>query len=189
MNLAAIGAGGQAAGDLSNMTSENIVALCDVDDRHAADMFKRFPQAKRYWDFRKMLDEQAGKLDCVLVGTPDHTHAVAAMAAMNHGKHVYCEKPLAHSVAKSRAMREAARGGSSSPRWATRDIRLIRYEYSANGFGTASIGNVTEVHAGCDAFSDIYCQVRKLAAVAKERPAVPKELDWDLWQGPAAVRP
>jgi predicted dehydrogenase len=109
LNLAAIGAGGQAASDLSNMTSENIVALCDVDDRRAADMFQRFPQAKKYKDFRRMLEEMGDKIDAVLVGTPDHTHAVAAMAAMDHGKHVYCEKPLAHSVAEIRAMRQKAK--------------------------------------------------------------------------------
>jgi predicted dehydrogenase len=189
LNLAAIGAGGQAAGDLSNMTSENIVALCDVDDRHAADMFKRFPQAKRYRDFRKMLDEQAAKLDCVLVGTPDHTHAVAAMATMNYGKHVYCEKPLAHSVAEVRAMREAARSRKLITQVGNQGHSFDSIRVFCEWIWDGAIGNVTEVHAGCDAFSDIYCQVRNLATVAKARPAVPKELDWDLWQGPAAVRP
>lgn len=189
LNIAAIGAGGQAASDLKNMAGENIVALCDVDDRRAAKMFEQFPQAKRYRDFRKMLDEQADKIDAVLVGTPDHTHAVAAMAAMKHGKHVYCEKPLAHSVADVRAMRKEAaqrklitqvgnQGHSSD------SIRLF-CEWIWDG----AIGNVTEIHAGCDAFPDTYCQIRNLQAVANERPDVPHEFDWELWQGPAAARP
>lgn len=189
LNLAAIGAGGQAAGDLGNMTSENIIALCDVDDRRAADMFKRFPKARRYRDFRQMLDEQADKLDCVLVGTPDHTHAVAAMAAMRHGKHVYCEKPLAHSVAEVRAMREEARTRKLVTQVGNQGHSFDSIRVFCEWIWDGAIGTVTEIHAGCDAFPGLYCQVDKLAAVAKERPPVPKELDWDLWQGPAAARP
>src|SRR5947209_13948589 len=126
LNIASIGAGGQAAADLQNMAGENIVALCDVDERRARDMFQRFPRAKRYKDFRRMLEEQGEKIDAVLVGTPDHTHAVAAMAAMRLGKHVYCEKPLAHSVGEVRALREVARQrklitqvGVRTTRWRT----------------------------------------------------------------------
>ncbi len=189
VNLAAIGAGGQAASDLQNMANENIVALCDVDDRSAAGMFKRFPQARRYKDFRKMLDAESGKIDAVLVGTPDHTHSVAAMAAMNHGKHVYCEKPLAHSVAEVRALRDKARQRNlitqvGNQGHSSDSIRLL-CEWIWDG----AIGNVTEIHAGCDAFPETYCQIRNLEKVATERPAVPKELDWDLWQGPAAEQP
>ena len=189
LNIAAIGAGGQAAADLKNMTDENIVALCDVDDRRAAEMFQKFPEAKRYKDFRKMLDEMDGKIDAVLVGTPDHTHAVAAMAAMKRGKHVYCEKPLAHSIAELRALRRMAKSrklvtqvgnqGHSSD-----SIRLF-CEWVWDG----AIGNVTEVHAGCGVFRDTYCQINSLDQVLKERPPVPPELDWDLWQGPVAKRP
>ena len=189
LNLAAIGAGGRAADDLGNMTSENIIALCDVDDRRAADMFKRFPQAKRYRDFRQMLDEQAIKIDCVLVGTPDHTHAVAAMAAMHHGKHVYCEKPLAHCVAEVRAMRETARKQKLITQVGNQGHSFDSIRMFCEWIWDGAIGNVTEIHAACDAFADLYCQVRNLAAVTKERPAVPAEVDWDLWQGPAAVRP
>ncbi len=188
LNIAAIGAGGQAAGDLSNMTSENIVALCDVDDRRAADMFKQFPSAKRYKDFRKMLDEQAEKIDCVLVGTPDHTHAVAAMAAMKRGKHVYCEKPLAHSIADVRAMRAEAKKRKLITQVGNQGHSTDSIRVFCEWIWDGAIGKVTEVHAGCDAFPEIYCQVRNLEAIAKETPAVPKELDWELWQGPAAVR-
>src|SRR5436190_14079575 len=97
LNLGFIGAGGRAAENLKEMTSENIIALCDVDDKNAAETFAKFPNAKRYRDFRKMLDEEKS-LDAVVVSTPDHTHAIAAIAALRAGKHVYCEKPLAHSI-------------------------------------------------------------------------------------------
>ena len=189
LNIAGIGAGGQAAGDLQNMTSENIVALCDVDDRRAADMFKRFPQAKRYKDFRKMLDAQGDKIDAVLVGTPDHTHAVAAMAAMNHGKHVYCEKPLAHSVGEVRALRKAAQERKVITQVGNQGHSSDSIRIFCEWIWDGAIGNVTEIHAGCDAFPETYCQIRNLEQVAKERPPVPRELDWDLWQGPAAARP
>src|SRR5207237_8850129 len=103
-----IGVGGQGRGDLEAVNSHNIVALCDVDTSRAADTFKRFPQAKIYRDFRKMFDEMEKQIDAVVVATPDHTHAVAAMAAIRRGKHVYCEKPLAHSIHEVRELMKAA---------------------------------------------------------------------------------
>jgi predicted dehydrogenase len=171
------------------MASENIVALCDVDDRQATGMFKSFPQAKRYKDFRKMLDAQGDKIDAVLVGTPDHTHAVAAMAAMNHGKHVYCEKPLAHSVGEVRALRKAAQERKVITQVGNQGHSSDSIRIFCEWIWDGAIGNVTEIHAGCDAFPETYCQIRNLEQVAKERPPVPRELDWDLWQGPAAARP
>lgn len=95
-------------GDLRGVESENIVALCDVDWQHAAGTFKRYPAAKRYRDFRKMLDQESD-IDAVVIATPDHTHAVASMAAIKKGKHVYCEKPLTRTVYEARALAQAAR--------------------------------------------------------------------------------
>src|SRR5262249_1480551 len=106
LNIASIGVGGQGAGDIGNFAAENIVALCDVDDARAAGTFDRFPQAKRYKDFRKMLDEMGKSIDAVSVSTPDHVHAIASIHAMKAGKHVYCQKPLAHSVWECRMMAE-----------------------------------------------------------------------------------
>ena len=186
VRLAVIGCGGQGAGDLGAMADEDIVALCDVDDRRAADSFNKFPKAKRFKDFRKMFDAMNNDIDAVLVATPDHTHAVAALAAIGHGKHVYCEKPLAHSVAEVRAMRKAAlekkvitqvgnQGHSSG------SIRLF-----CEMVWAGAIGKVTEVHAGCDAFKEVYCQINKREQLRSEKPPVPAELDWDLWLGPTA---
>ncbi len=189
INLAAIGCGGQPAGDLSNMADENIVALCDVDDRRAADTFNKHPQAKRYKDFRKMLDEMGHQIDAVLVGTPDHTHAVAVMAVMQHGKHVFCEKPLAHSVAEVRAMRKEANTRKLITQMGNQGHSSESIRIFCEWIQDGAIGNVSEVHAGCGAFKEVYCQINKLEQVQKERPEVPKELDWDLWQGPVSERP
>jgi hypothetical protein len=98
LNIAGIGVAGRGAGDIGEVSSENIVALCDVDFRHAAGTFKKYPKARQYRDFRKMLDKENKNIDAVVVATPDHTHAVATMMAIKMGKHVYCEKPLAHDI-------------------------------------------------------------------------------------------
>ncbi|MBP8912364.1 MAG: Gfo/Idh/MocA family oxidoreductase, partial [Phycisphaerae bacterium] len=110
VNVAAIGAGGMGAGntDACAGAGANIVALCDVDFERAAGQFKKYPNAKQYKDFRKMLDEQKD-IDAVIVATPDHMHAIASIAAMRRGKHVYCQKPLTRLVSEARAMTEAAR--------------------------------------------------------------------------------
>ncbi len=187
INIAGIGVGGRGGGDIRAVGGENIVALCDVDDRRAAGTYKKFPDAKRYRDFRKMLDEMHRQIDAVVVGTPDHTHAVACMAALKRGKHVYCEKPLAHSIGEIRRLRKAARDakvvtqvgnqGHSSPR-----IRSL-CEWVWDG----AIGKVSEVHAACNAFGGKYSAVNDLPRL-KEKHEVPKELDWDLWLGPARRR-
>jgi len=108
LNIAGIGVGGMGKSNLRNLESENIVALCDVDHEYAAPVFKRYPKAKVYTDFRKMLDKQKD-IDAVVIATPDHTHAVISMAAMLRGKHVYCQKPLTHDIYESRMLAKAAK--------------------------------------------------------------------------------
>ncbi len=108
LNIAGIGVGGQGGGDISRMQSENIVALCDVDWARAARTFKKFPDAPRYRDFRIMLEKHKD-IDAVVVGTPDHAHAVVAMAAIQLGKHVFCEKPLTHTIFEARTLTETAK--------------------------------------------------------------------------------
>jgi predicted dehydrogenase len=189
LNIAAIGIGGMGASNLKACEGENIVALCDVDDSYAAGTFNRYPNAKRYKDYRVLLDKQKD-IDAVIIATPDHTHAVIAMAAMQAGKHVYCQKPLTHTVVEARKITEAAaryrvqtqmgnQGHSSD------SMRLLK-EWLADG----AIGTVTEVHAwtdrpvGGDPWSNFAVQ-----AQSKETPPVPPSLDWDLWLGPAPFRP
>ena len=109
LNFAAIGSGGQGASNIRAASpTENIVALCDVDDRRAAETFKAFPNATTHRDFRKMLDKEASNIDAVVVATPDHMHATAAMWCMERGKHVYVQKPLVRTIWEARQMREAA---------------------------------------------------------------------------------
>ena len=187
LNIAAIGAGGRAANCIDGVSSENIIAIADVDDRRATKTYQKYPNAKRYRDFRTMLDDMDQQIDAVVVGTPDHTHAVAVMNAIGRGKHVYCEKPLAHSISEVRTMAKAAREhkvitqlgnqGHSSD-----DIRLF-CEWIWDG----AIGNVTEIHTGCDAFKELYCQIHNLPKLT-ENHKIPSELDWDLWLGPSGCR-
>jgi predicted dehydrogenase len=189
IRLAAIGAGGQAAADLNEMAAEHIVALCDVDDARAAEMFARFPEARRYRDFRVMLGEMADGIDAVLVGTPDHTHAVACRAAMALNKPVYCEKPLAHDVAEVRALRREAAERRLITQVGNQGHSTDSIRVFAEWVRDGAIGEVTEVHAGIESSSGSYFQINRLAQVRQERPAVPETLDWPLWQGPVPERP
>jgi hypothetical protein len=184
LNIAAIGVGGRGAGDIDEVSSENIVALCDVDDRQAAGAYKKYPNARKYKDFRVMLGKEAKNIDAVIVATPDHTHAVAAMMAIKMGKHVYCEKPLAHSIYEVRRVTEAARQAKVATQLgnqaqAGEETRLTS-EYILAG----AIGLVREVHSWCN---------RPISPRGLNRPTetqpVPPELDWDLWLGPAPSRP
>ena len=109
LNIAGVGIGGMGNANLKNMEkTENIVALCDVDWKYAKPVFDRHPQAKKYWDYRKMLDEMGSSIDAVLVATADHTHAIITADAMTMGKHVYTQKPLTHSVYESRLLTKLA---------------------------------------------------------------------------------
>jgi predicted dehydrogenase len=190
LNLAAIGVGakGQGAANLKACAGENIVALCDVDADYAAPTFARYPSAKTYVDYREMLDKQKD-IDAVIVATPDHTHAVITLAALAAGKHVYCQKPLTHTVREARTVTEAARRAKVQTQMgnqghSSESIRLLK-EWLAAGV----IGDVREVHAwtdrpvGGDPWSNFAVQ-----AQPKDTPPVPATLDWDRWLGPVAHR-
>ena len=112
LNIAGVGFGGQGASDLEEVSSQNIVALCDVDWDYAAKTFKQYPAAKRYKDFRQMLDKEKS-IDAVVVATPDHNHAIVSITAIKHGKHVYCEKPLTRTVYEARAVAKGGARGQS----------------------------------------------------------------------------
>lgn len=191
LDIAAIGAGGQAEWDLDQLVSENIVALCDVDDERAAKSYQKFPQARRYKDFRIMLEKEKS-IDAVVVAIPDHLHAVAAMAAIRCAKHVYCEKPLTHTVHEARALALAAKQAGVATQMGNQGMafegnRLIK-EWLADG----AIGAVREVHVWSDrptrlGTTDLWWAqgVHRPA----DQPPIPATLDWDLWLGPAPYRP
>jgi len=190
LNIAGVGAGGQAGGDLGQFTSENIVALCDVDWAHAAGTFKRFPQAKQYKDFRKMLEE-VKEIDAVIVGTPDHIHAPASMMAMKLGKHVYCEKPLTHSVWEARQVALTSREKKVATQMGNQGQASEETRRLCELVWHGAIGPVREAHIWTDRpsqglFNEYWPQGVERP---KETPAVPSTLDWDLWLGPAPQRP
>jgi predicted dehydrogenase len=183
LNVAGIGVGGMGKSNLKNLSDENIVAICDVDEKYAGKVFDEYPQAKKYSDFRKMLEKQK-EIDAVVVATPDHTHAVISMMAMKMGKHVYCQKPLTHSVYEARMLTEAAREYKVATQMGNQGhsgegVRLI-CEWIWDG----AIGAVREVHAWTN--RPVWPQGIDRP---QESPAVPATLDWDLWLGPAPVRP
>jgi predicted dehydrogenase len=190
LNLAGIGVGGQGGHDLGQMESENIVALCDVDKRHAGHIFKKYPKAQQFTDYRQMLD-QVKEIDAIVVGTPDHHHAFAAMEGIKRGKGVYCEKPLTHTVWEARRLATAAHeakvatqmGNQGQASEATR--RLCELVWAG------TIGDVREAHIWTDRpsrglFDEYWPQG---VGRPKDTPPVPDSLDWDLWVGPAPMRP
>lgn len=191
LNVAAIGAGGQAAADINDVARDSgtrMVALCDADlrtDRRNAPIFSKFPEAKVYQDFRKMLDEMDKQIDAVIVGTPDHTHAVAAMAAMKRGKHVYCEKPMAHSVAEVRALMKAARDYKVVTQLGNQGHSFDTIRTFCEWIWDGAIGNVHTIHCGCAGVNSALDRLPRLS----EKEEVPEGLDWDLWLGPAQERP
>lgn len=186
INIAGIGVGGQGAHDLGAVEKgNNLVALCDVDTRRSAASQEKFPEAKRYQDFRKMLDEMGPRIDAVVVATPDHTHAVAAMAAIRHGKHVFCEKPLAHSVYEVRALMKAAKEANVVTQLGNQGHSFDSIRDFCEWIWDGAIGTVHTIHAGCEAVNSGIDQLGRL----KEQQPVPETLDWDLWLGPALYRP
>jgi predicted dehydrogenase len=191
LNIAAVGIGGQGSVDLKALASENIVALCDVDAEYAAHTFAEYPTAKRYTDFRVMLEKEK-TIDAVLVATPDHLHAVVTMAALKLGKHVYCEKPLTRTVHEARAIATAAREARVATQMGNQGMAFEGNRLINEWISDGAIGPVREVHV----WSDRPTQRGKMPlwwAQGVERPTdtppVPKTLDWDLWLGPAPYRP
>ncbi len=190
INIAGIGVGAQGGGDIDAMAGEahNIVALCDVDHNYAAKTFGRYPKATQFKDYRVMLDKLDKEIDAVVIGTPDHTHAVIAMEAMRRGKHVYCEKPLAHNVHEVRQLMAAARKYKVTTQLGNQGHSSGSIRRVCEWVGAGAIGKVHTVHARCDAFRNVYSQMRNLAK-ADEKHEVPAHLDYDLWIGPAQFRP
>jgi len=182
LGVAVIGVGGRGAVNLEAVQGENVVALCDVDEQRAGDAFDRFPKARKHHDFRRMLEGMDRQIDAVVVSTPDHTHAVAGVIALHLGKHVYCEKPLAHSVHECRVMAElaarkkvATQMGTQRHVWANqrRVVELVR---------SGTIGPVEACHVWIGGS-------RGGGERPKDVPPVPAHLKWDLWLGPAPERP
>jgi len=183
LNIACIGVGGMGGSDLGSVGSENIVALCDVDwGRHTAKSFERHPNAKKYKDFRKMLDAEEKNIDAVTVSTPDNCHAVAAMAAIKRGRHVYCQKPLCHDIYEVRQLTEEARKRGLMTQMGTQLHATGEMKRFVEWVKSGVIGKVNKV--------DIWSGKNWGGGERPtDTPLVPETLDWDLWLGPAPYRP
>ncbi len=182
LDIAVLGVGGRGNKLLDDLTHQNIVALCDVDSKYAAPAFERFPRAKKYEDYRRMLDREEKSIDAIVVATTDHTHIPISMMALKRGKHCYCEKPLGHNIHEVRAVTELARKSGLATQLGTGAHSGSNYRSMVVMIRAGVIGKVREVHAWCD-------QAWPPGDRPKHGPPVPKSLNWDLWLGPAPVRP
>ena len=182
LNIAAIGVGGRGGDDLNEVKSENIVALCDVNEKNLAAAAKKFPQAKTYADWRKCLDQK--DIDAVVCATTDHTHAFVNVWAMNRGKHVYCEKPLANCVQEARLVRETylKNKGKLATQMGTQIHASDNYRRMVELIRRGAIGTVDKVHVWCS-------RTPEGGSYLPAAEPVPSHINWDLWLGPAPFHP
>lgn len=196
LNIALVGVGGRGASNLNDVSSENIVALCDVFEPAVDRAASRHPSARKLRDFRRLYDH-ANEFDAVVVSSTEHTHAFATLPALQLGKHVYCEKPLSHSVWEARVIREAANKAKVATQMGTQIHASENYRRVVELIQTGAIGPVTEVHVWVGRAwgrqSPEAAKKNHDIVYAEERPTttdpVPAGLDWDLWLGPAPERP
>jgi predicted dehydrogenase len=187
LNVAFIGVGGRGDANVKALHAlkQNVVAFADVDDNRAAKAYTAFPNTPRFRDYRKLLDTTKG-IDAVVVATPDHTHAPASMAALRLGKHVYCEKPLAHSVYEVRLMHEAADKGKLATQMGNAGTGANGFRQGVEVIQSGVIGLVHTVHVWTNRPGNSWKQG---VDVPTDQPPPPAGLDWNLWLGTAAERP
>jgi len=181
LNIGIIGVHSRGAQNMKAVASENIVALCDVDENYLAEAAQKYPQAKTYIDWRKMLDQK--DIDAVTVSTTEHTHALISVMAMKRGKHVYCEKPLAHSVYEARVMRQTCKQTKVATQMGTQIHATDNYRRVVELIQSGAIGPVREAHVWVEQ------GIEGPRSRPEESQPVPKNLHWDLWLGPAPWRP
>jgi predicted dehydrogenase len=185
LDIALVGVGGRGEWFTSTIPrmGQNLVALCDVDESKNPDAYERLKEARRFRDFRRMLDQMGKSIDAVIVATPDHTHAVASAAALHAGKPVFCEKPLTRTLHESRALRELARRQRVATSMGNQGTAAGPFRRALELIRNGTIGEIKEVHFWNDSGG----------ADRKQPPGpggpVPEDLDWNLWLGPAAYRP
>jgi len=187
LNVACIGVGVQGETNLTNVSqTENIVAICDVDDRQSEKFKAKFPDAKYYRDYRLMFKEMP-EIDAVVVSKPDHAHFGPVMTAIAHGKHVYCEKPLAHSVEEVRAITEAAKRAGVKTQLGIQGHSSEHIRRCCEWIWDGAIGEVREIHAWCDRPMGGYCFPSSIAR-PDATPPIPSGFDWNGWLGPVKER-
>ena len=182
LNIGAIGAGGKGASDIREFAKSpnvNIVALVDVDDRASAETRKKFPKAKYYKDYREMLSKEHKNIDACSISTPDHVHAVATIAAMQLGKHVYTQKPLTHDIYEARALTEAAQKYKVVTQMGNQGASGDGVRQMMEWYNAGLIGDATEIH--CWTNRPVWPQG---FGKPTGKDQIPTELDWKLWLGP-----
>ena len=184
LNIASIGVGGKGQSDTNCCSSENIVALCDTDKDHCEGQLEKYPKAEYFQDYRKMFDKLHKSIDAVTVSTPDHFHAIATSAALHHGKHVYCQKPLTQTVFEARAIRDLAKRRKLVTQMGNQGSSADGLRRAVECVQSGLIGQVREVYVWTN---------RPIWPQGIGRPAgadiVPATLDWNQWIGPAPMRP
>ncbi|MEQ8636774.1 Gfo/Idh/MocA family protein [Gimesia maris] len=197
LNIAIIGSGGRGGSNLRSVSSENITVLCDVNEQNLFRAAQSHPKAKQFKDFRKVYDHP-DQFDAVVVSTCEHTHAFATLPALQMKKHVYCEKPLTHSVWEARVIREAARKANVATQMGTQIHAGDNYRRVVELIQSGAIGPVQEAHVWVSRAwgwhpSEEAARAAKDLVYSEKRPShsdeIPKGLDWDLWLGPAPERP
>ncbi|GAB5562615.1 MAG: Gfo/Idh/MocA family oxidoreductase [Synoicihabitans sp.] len=192
MKVAGVGVGGMGKSNLTNLVGADVVALCDVDHQHAQSVFDAYPGARRYFDIAEMLDQQP-EIEGVVIATPDHTHASLVKAALEAGKHVYCQKPLTHDIAEARYLAGLAAKFPDA-------VAVMGNQFHSSAgmaqihdwIGAGLIGEVSRVVAWCDLTYRPFGHARwstLLDRPAKESRPIPASLDWSLWMGPREMRP
>jgi len=185
LNIAAIGAGGKGSSDINACAAtENIVAMADPDEKRAERTFAKYPQVPKYKDFRQMFDKEEKNIDAVIVATPDHNHAIVTMRALRAGKHVYCAKPMTHTIYEARTVVAAAREAKAATQMSVQSCASDAALSTAEILSCGAIGPVHEVHVWTD--HPIYPAA---GTRPTDAPAVPYGLDWELWIGTAPYRP
>jgi len=190
VNIAGIGVGGMGFANLKNLESQNIVALCDVDHQYATNAFDRYPNAMRYKDYRKMLEDQKD-IDAILIATPDHTHAIITIDCMKAGKHVYCQKPLTHTVKEARDVTRIAKETGVVTQMGIQGHSDEGINLICEWIWDGAIGKIEKVDAWCSLAyyppgQAYWCTTHY--DIPAEKPPVPQALDWNLWLGPAPWR-
>ncbi|MHB0961148.1 MAG: Gfo/Idh/MocA family protein [Pirellulaceae bacterium] len=184
LGVALVGLSGRGAWFVETIPriGEDVVALCDVNQKRSAEAFQRFPTVPKFRDFRTMLDERGEQIDALFVATPDHTHAVISAAAMRAGKHVYCEKPLTHDVGEARALCEIAREQGVVTQMGNQGTATEAFRRAVELIQAGAIGAIQEIHVWDSGHSG-----------PRQPPQgtqpVPEGFEWDLWLGPVAERP
>ena len=186
LNIACVGVGGKGAVDIAGVDSENLIGLCDVDANRLATAGKKYAQARQFADWRVMFDQLGKQIDAVTVSTPDHLHFLPSYRAVKEGKHVYCQKPLTHTIWEARTLTEAARQAKVATQMGNQGISHPKVRRDAELVKAGVLGPIREMHCWTDRPGPWWKQGLQRPT---EFPAVPQELNWDLWLGPAPYRP